>query len=524
MAIIVKERYSISDAMRHREPREYAMTIIRAAKIAKFGDVHNQLDTIWNGLDMEFQSDIDPPTTQTTLNQFLASMDVRKTQWWTKASRMGKQQNSQHVPQRANNPSNRGNASQYNNQRMPLRPMNSGFQNSQNSGFRSMDRQQGSASPYQNFQAYNQQNRQPAYQSNVPAYQSYPRRDAQQALPAPSVQRQITAGPNSSSQQNAYGSRQPFQPRSTGSSYQASNRPSYQPGRPPYQAASNQGPYPQRAYQASVESEEFPEHQSEQDPNYDSFYNEYQDLPENENSEDYSSFHDSGTTEPEVNFVDSAPLSKHSCQLCQQTFGSRNKLFQHLKQKCWKKETSPEAHSTEAHSTEAHSTEAHSTEAHSTEVPPEALATETPPRIIESATGTSPSQGLGTAFRGFQHTKADVRFSPDGQDHEVCLDPGCPITLGDRALLAAGIPDFEKRVQRQASPIPVRGYDNKITNATEYILMDLYFPGILGSTEEAALAKVRMEVHLTDNLKANMLIGTDVLTPHQFLLDCASQS
>lgn len=49
-----------------------------------------------------------------------------------------------------------------------------------------------------------------------------------------------------------------------------------------------------------------------------------------------------------------------------------------------------------------------------------------------------------------------------------------------------------------------------------------YFPGMLD--DEAALAKVQMEVHLTDNLKANMLIGNDVLTPHQFVLDCASQS
>ena len=33
-----------------------------------------------------------------------------------------------------------------------------------------------------------------------------------------------------------------------------------------------------------------------------------------------------------------------------------------------------------------------------------------------------------------------------------------------------------------------------------------------------------MEVHLTDDLKANMLIGTDVLTPNKFSLDCASQT
>lgn len=110
MATIVKERYTLNDAMRHREPREYAMAIIRAAKVAKLGDIHNQLDIIWNGLDVEFQSDIDPPTTQTTLNQFLTAMDVRKNQWWMKASRMTKQASTANAgPRFSNLPQNRGN-------------------------------------------------------------------------------------------------------------------------------------------------------------------------------------------------------------------------------------------------------------------------------------------------------------------------------------------------------------------------------------------------------------------------------
>ena len=106
-------------------------------------------------------------------------------------------------------------------------------------------------------------------------------------------------------------------------------------------------------------------------------------------------------------------------------------------------------------------------------------------------------------------------------DLEVCLDPGCSITLSDRALLRASVPDFEAWIRKQASPIPVRGYDNKIINVTEYIALDLYFSGTFRG--ETALAKVLMKVHLTNDLKANMLIGTDVLTPHKFLLDCVSQ-
>lgn len=142
------------------------------------------------------------------------------------------------------------------------------------------------------------------------------------------------------------------------------------------------------------------------------------------------------------------------------------------------------------------------------------------PRIIASTAHIPPGQGNGLAFRGFQHIKADIRFSPDSENKTVCLDPGCLITLGDRALLRASVEGFDSLVRKQACPILVRGYGNKITSAIEYIVMDAYFSGTLEGEE--ALAKVPMEVHLTDDLKVNMLIGTDVLTLHKFRLDCES--
>ena len=519
MATLVKERYTLHDAIRHREPREYAMTIIRAAKVAKLGDTHNQLDVIWNGLDVEFQSDIDPPTDLTTLNQLLTSMDLRKQQWWTKAARMTKHNNVASSSQQAtthratNQPQGKGNSSQYSNQAkgMPYRPMNSGFQNS---GFQ--NRQQPAAPPAQNYQAYNQsQNRQ---QGRNP---TYPRRD-QRALPTSTVRRQISAGPPSQGyQQNAYGSRPPQQGNSYAPnngpssyrSYQPTARPPYQPTvRPPYQP--NQAPYQQqqqRAYQASVDEQgtqqdqEYNDdstYQESEDPN--SFHNDYDDQ-NNDGLDDYSSY-DHEDAEPDVNFVDS-PLVMHTCQHCKKSLDSRNKLFQHLRNQCW---------ITAANAVDDHAADASKVVK---------ATTNNKQKIVESTALPTPGQGTGTSFRGFQHTKTDVHFTPEhiGDSTEVCLDPGCPITLGDRTLLRTALPDFDKRVRKQSSPVPVRGYGNKITNATEYVSMDLYFPAVL-KEGTSCLAKVPIEVHLTDDLKANMLIGTDVLTPHKFSLDCASQT
>ncbi len=126
-----------------------------------------------------------------------------------------------------------------------------------------------------------------------------------------------------------------------------------------------------------------------------------------------------------MNFIDSISLPTHLCHNsnCQKIFKSRNKLFRHLREQCWKR-SSDALLATLADD-------------------PDDSAT---PRIIESVARDLPKQDLGTAFRGYQHTKADVRFSPEGENHEICLDLGCLIILGDRALLASSIPDFEVRI------------------------------------------------------------------------------
>ena len=46
MAQLLKEQYTITDALWHREPWEYAIAIVRAAKVAKLDVIHNQLDII----------------------------------------------------------------------------------------------------------------------------------------------------------------------------------------------------------------------------------------------------------------------------------------------------------------------------------------------------------------------------------------------------------------------------------------------------------------------------------------------
>ena len=89
MKTIMKEKYTMEVARRHKEPREYAQVILRAAKSASMTEVYNQLFFIYNGLDVEFQRDMTTPTPTTNLSGFLQELDSHKEIWWALGPRSG---------------------------------------------------------------------------------------------------------------------------------------------------------------------------------------------------------------------------------------------------------------------------------------------------------------------------------------------------------------------------------------------------------------------------------------------------
>ena len=82
--------------------------------------------------------------------------------------------------------------------------------------------------------------------------------------------------------------------------------------------------------------------------------------------------------------------------------------------------------------------------------------------------------------------------------------------------------DFENRVRKQGSFISIRDYNNKIINATKYIIMNLYLFEMIN--KKVVIVKVQIKVHLTNDLKINMLLDIDVFILYKFVLNCASQS
>ena len=78
----------------------------------------------------------------------------------------------------------------------------------------------------------------------------------------------------------------------------------------------------------------------------------------------------------------------------------------------------------------------------------------------------------------------------------------------DRAFLLRVQPNLT--IRTIASPIRVRGLGSNVHETSEYIVTPLYFPG----TEATAILAPR-EIHIVDNLKANILVGMDIMVPEQ---------
>ena len=84
---ILKKRYTMNDARRHREPREYVVKILRAVKFAELESMTNQMTIIYNELDVEFRRDMTKSSNVLFIDSFLREMNDAKEIWWQLAIR-----------------------------------------------------------------------------------------------------------------------------------------------------------------------------------------------------------------------------------------------------------------------------------------------------------------------------------------------------------------------------------------------------------------------------------------------------
>ena len=533
---VLRERYTMHDASTRREPREYAQKILRSAKDAGMTNIKNQLDIVFNGIDLELRRDIKPPEEGCAINPYLTAMDNCKHTWWAYASRHRSTSAATHggfrqqQQTRSSYDGRQGNSfGQYNTNRTGNQSTNNfrpGYQTVPYNSNRPQTTPAYQPQQYQNRQPQGQQPRgqqqppiQPRLQigagpANVP---SLPPQQRQPFRPIYDGQNARPFLPNN--QARPYQPYQPYQPfqrfpqPNQGNQVGQSNR--YQPQQQ------------QRAYQAYTDdvTDENDDHWDEnQDPDKSSSYQYHgteetpvEVFPEQEEPRDNES--------QDILDVNFATTREYPCVKCSKVFPSRNKLFSHLRGACWRKPTTTD----EPRGTKAGPEKATSDVSASIKETARTamLAQQTGIReIIQSP--VSSTKPPGYAFRGWKYASFKLRLAKEAilapqelPESEACADTGCSVTLGDKKYVLRMVPGIE--IRKMASPVPVRGLGNRIVMTDEYVILTLYIDGIAkdGTPKTACLTT---EVHLIDDLKANMLIGNDTMVPQGIAIDYDSQT
>ena len=515
MSILLREKYSLQDASRRREPREFAQTILRAGQTAELGTIKDHMLLIWNGLDFEFQRDIPEPDSRTDYNHFLESLDRRKYQWWEHASRHSKSQNLAH---QNHQPQHRKQDNRPENQQR-------GYQFRQPQPYQS---QPSTANTYQYSQQSNRpfQNANPAqnYQGN--RSQNYPSQQPNQRPPLPSqtTRLQLTAAPGAGNGSGSRNDRPFYQPNSQ---QQNSYRPPFRPSNGPYQGNRFQN-QSQRAYQAGVEEIDEPEYEQIDYGNQNSeAYSGHVAEQAHENETDPS--HESQEEAYQVDdategyFSQAAPTPDFQCNHCQMKCTSRNKLFSHLREKCWQKkhpssQSFPIEKSMPAVFSEHPSAEIPASKSDFSALNKDLDEPEKPqdPIIIRSVSEACP--GNGNAFRNYHYAVTEITWDPKGDKKQTCADAGCTMTMADSSFIPAGT-----KLRKMDARIPIRGLGSKLHFSDEFAVLKFYMHGTLPDGV-ACMAEITREIHVVSDLKAGMLIGSDILTPERMVIDFASQT
>ena len=131
-------------------------------------------------------------------------------------------------------------------------------------------------------------------------------------------------------------------------------------------------------------------------------------------------------------------------------------------------------------------------------------------RVIKS---DSPSASYtGYTFRNFHYAMALAKLAIHCTLEHICLDTGCSVSLVDRQFLMKNLPDVE--MFRMKSPISVRGIGANKHQTDEYVVLPIYLPGKKQNEDVMAMISPR-EIHIVDQLKAQMLVGNDILQPEK---------
>ena len=137
------------------------------------------------------------------------------------------------------------------------------------------------------------------------------------------------------------------------------------------------------------------------------------------------------------------------------------------------------------------------------------------------------SFGLGLAFRGWTYTTTVITLNPhrlpqDADPESIAhLNTGCGVTAIDKSWLLRQLPG--QKISTMSTPLTVKGIKTSKHECEKFAAPSLYFSGKNGA-RKLVYAFVRCEIHLVEGLRANLLIGNDIISPENFVINIEKKS
>lgn len=147
------------------------------------------------------------------------------------------------------------------------------------------------------------------------------------------------------------------------------------------------------------------------------------------------------------------------------------------------------------------------------------------PVIVSKAVHTS--LGSVFSFKGWIYAIAAVTLAPEhlpqgsDLDSTACLDTGCGVTLVDKHWLLKHFPD--QMISTMSTPLKVRGIGASKHESSEFAALSLYFPG-KNAVGNLVYAAFWCEIHLVEGLRANLLVGNDIMSPEAMVIDLGKKT
>jgi hypothetical protein len=495
MITITRERYTLDDARRRRESREYAGIIMRAAKSAELDSKLHLIMLIYNDLDLKFQRDISMSELITNIQNFLQCLDDKKNIWWRLINRQSFRFDNTRTRNSYNN--------FYNDQ------FRTYFQSEQQS-FDQYDFQN-AAQRIDQWSSINSSRFSYQFEWANQRYQSQQQTfsNANQ-LKASKTQLQITVD---SSKKFAFSSKSNFFRLTENFIFRSKNyiieqnQERYERSDRFFERAWNQENWNNRSRSQDVYventlkknsniSRDYQNQTLNQDSesvmNENDKKNEDSHDSENRRFEEFSYFLNEDDYHIDTEVIKQNSSQNHQCRKCKKRFASNNKLHRHVRE-CRKiKSTIKFFESRLVESFHLNNDVS---------------------RIITSTTKLDLIKNL--TFRSWHFATFFARIFKEASLNELCVDSECIMSLIDRTYLMKILSHI--KIHHVDDSVKIRDIDIAVHDCFEYIVLKIFI------SEFKEIAKLTRQAHVVNNLRAKFFMSMNILESEKMILDIFRQ-